>query len=134
MKEMKAAAEEGLAALEESAGYCGLLQNSLESLTDSSLQWCHTARDVTERRAEEQLTLVEENKAAVQELLKVRDMVSTMKPQNSRRVDLKSDHLLCALAACRGARSGRGRGMPNSPGSSAAGAGRAPEGRGGADE
>ncbi|KAF7704707.1 hypothetical protein HF521_021779 [Silurus meridionalis] len=54
----------------ESAGYCGLLQSSLESLTDSSLQWCHAARNLTERRAEEQLTLTEESKTLVHELLK----------------------------------------------------------------
>ncbi|GAA6088369.1 kinesin-like protein KIF11 [Tachysurus ichikawai] len=70
IKEMCGVAEEERAALEESAGYCGLLQSSLESLADSSLQWCHAARDLTERRAEEQLTLAEESKAAVHELLK----------------------------------------------------------------
>lgn len=72
VKEMSGVAEEGRTALEEGAGYCGLLQSSLESLTDSSLQWCRAARDLTERRAEQQLTLAEENKAAVHELLKVR--------------------------------------------------------------
>ncbi|XP_026800122.3 kinesin-like protein KIF11 [Pangasianodon hypophthalmus] len=70
MKEMSGVAEEGRTALEEGAGYCGLLQSSLESLADSSLQWCRAARDLTERRAEDQLTLAEENKAAVHELLK----------------------------------------------------------------
>ncbi|KAF4084385.1 hypothetical protein AMELA_G00128400 [Ameiurus melas] len=70
IKEMSGVAEEGRAALEEGAGYCSLLQRSLESLADSSLQWCHAARDLTERRAEEQLTLAEENKATVDELLK----------------------------------------------------------------
>lgn len=71
MEEISGVAEEGLTVLEEGAGYCGFLQSSLESITDSSLQWCHAARVLTERRAEEQLTLTEENKAAVQELLKV---------------------------------------------------------------
>ncbi|KAK3563659.1 hypothetical protein QTP86_033504 [Hemibagrus guttatus] len=70
MKDMSGVIEEGRTALEESAGYCGLLQSSLESLADSSLQWCHAARDLTERRAEEQLTLAEESKSTVQELLK----------------------------------------------------------------
>lgn len=72
MREMSDVAEEGSAALEEGAGYCGLLQSSVASLADSSLQWCHAARDLTERHAEEQLTLTEENQAAVNELLKVR--------------------------------------------------------------
>lgn len=76
MKEMRGVAEEGHTALEESAGYCDLLQSSLKSLTDSSLEWYHAARDLTERRADEQLTLTEESKAAVHKLLKVRQMLS----------------------------------------------------------
>lgn len=72
MEEMNGVALEGQAALQEGAGCCGFLQSSLESLTDSSLQWCHAARDLTERCAEEHLTLTEENKAAVHELLQVR--------------------------------------------------------------
>uniref|UniRef100_W5U7P9 Kinesin-like protein KIF11 n=1 Tax=Ictalurus punctatus TaxID=7998 RepID=W5U7P9_ICTPU len=70
MKEMSGVAEEGRMTLEEGAGYCSLLQSSLESLAESSLQWCHAARDLTERRAKEQLTLAEENKATVHKLLK----------------------------------------------------------------
>ncbi|KAG9268420.1 kinesin-like protein KIF11 [Astyanax mexicanus] len=61
--------EEGQRALEESSGYCGLLQSSLDSLADSGLQWCHTVRDSTEKRAQEQLTNIAENKASVQALL-----------------------------------------------------------------
>lgn len=74
MKEMSGVAEEGRMTLEEGAGYCSLLQSSLESLAESSLQWCHAARDLTERRAKEQLTLAEENKATVHKLLKVRQL------------------------------------------------------------
>lgn len=72
MKEMSAVAEDGRTVLEEGGGYCSFLKSSLESLTDSSLQWCHAARDLTERRAEEQLSLAEENGVAAHKLLKVR--------------------------------------------------------------
>ncbi|KAI4891435.1 hypothetical protein NFI96_022124, partial [Prochilodus magdalenae] len=69
IREMSGVMEEGQRSLEESAGYCGLLQNSLDSLADSGLQWCHTARDLTGKHAQEQLALIGENKAALQALL-----------------------------------------------------------------
>lgn len=76
IKEMSEVVEDGRTALEEDAGYCGFLKSTLESMADSSLQWCHAARDLTERRAEEQLTLAEENNAAAHKLLKVRNVPS----------------------------------------------------------
>lgn len=75
IKETRRVAEEGCAALGESAGYCGLLQSSVESLKDSSFQWCHAAVGLTEKRAEEQLNVVQEHRTAVQELLKVKRVV-----------------------------------------------------------
>ncbi|XP_072546698.1 kinesin-like protein KIF11 [Salminus brasiliensis] len=67
--EMNGVTEEAHRVLEECSGYCGLLQSSLDSLADSGLQWCHTVRDSAEKHAQDQLTLIEENKAAVQALL-----------------------------------------------------------------
>ncbi|TSS85087.1 Kinesin-like protein KIF11 [Bagarius yarrelli] len=70
IKGMSGVAEEGHTAVVEGAGYCSLLKTSIESLADSSLHWCQAARDLTERHAEGQLRLTEENKTAVHELLK----------------------------------------------------------------
>ncbi|XP_062863433.1 kinesin-like protein KIF11 [Trichomycterus rosablanca] len=69
IEEMNGVMDDGRTALEDCAGYCSLLQSSLDSLSDSGLQWCLTARDSTEKRAQEQLSLTEENKAAIQALL-----------------------------------------------------------------
>lgn len=69
MKEMNGVAVEGQAALEECTGYCNLLQSSLDSLADSSLQWCHTAADLTEKHAQEHKNLSDEGKAGMQNLV-----------------------------------------------------------------
>lgn len=72
MSEMNAATEEGERALEECVGYCGHLQMSLDSLTESGLKWCHDARDLTENKTQERLKLIRETDTAVQDLMKVR--------------------------------------------------------------
>lgn len=69
--EMNGVTEEGERALEECAGYCGLLQTSLDSLAESGLRWCNEARNSTEIKAQEQLQLIRETDTAVQDLLKV---------------------------------------------------------------
>lgn len=69
--EMNEVTEEGERVLEECAGYCGLLQTSLDSLAESGLAWCHEARNSTENKAQEQLTLIRETDTVVQGLLKV---------------------------------------------------------------
>ncbi|XP_067222841.1 kinesin-like protein KIF11 [Chanodichthys erythropterus] len=68
--EMNGVTEEGERALEECAGYCGLLQTSLDSLAESGLRWCNEARNSTEIKAQEQLQLIRETDTAVQDLLK----------------------------------------------------------------
>ncbi|XP_056623810.1 kinesin-like protein KIF11 [Triplophysa dalaica] len=70
MSEMNAATEEGERALEECVGYCGHLQMSLDSLTESGLKWCHDARDLTENKTQERLKLIRETDTAVQDLMK----------------------------------------------------------------
>lgn len=70
ISEMNTATEEGERALEECGGYCGHLQASLDSLTESGLKWCHDARDSTDNKTQEQLTLLRETDTAVQDLLK----------------------------------------------------------------
>ncbi|XP_017560407.1 kinesin-like protein KIF11 [Pygocentrus nattereri] len=69
IREMNGVMEEGQRSIEECAGYCSLLQSSLDSLAESGLKWCHTARDSSEKHAQEQLALIGENKAALQNLL-----------------------------------------------------------------
>lgn len=69
--EMNELTEEGERVLEECAGYCGLLQTSLDSLAESGLAWCQKARNSTENKAQEQLTLIRETDTVVQGLLKV---------------------------------------------------------------
>ncbi|XP_076834162.1 kinesin-like protein KIF11 [Brachyhypopomus gauderio] len=67
--EMAAATAEGQTALEGCGHSCSLLHASLDSLANSGLQWCHTARDSTEKHSQEQLGLVGEIKTAQQALL-----------------------------------------------------------------
>lgn len=71
MMEMNGVTEEGERALEECAGYCGLLQTSLDSLAESGLGWCDKARNLTEHEAQERLELIRETDVAMQDLLKV---------------------------------------------------------------